>query len=150
MNASAAAWPVNEAIAISLRAGQQAGLDGSLPEAVWPAVQAVIAAAEALQLLLNLWQLKAAITPILRAFPWGKESWSTAWKAPSVRPARPLANSMAGLPQVPKSRAARLIFADAAALQASSWSLQSLTLVPARVPEFAALEQSVFWMAHDL
>lgn len=93
---------------------------GDLPAAVWAVAQAAIASAPALQLEASCWQTKDAMTPIFKAEPWLKSAWLTAWKDSSVRPSRPAANSIAGSEQVPKSRAARLTLAEAAALQAAS------------------------------
>lgn len=93
--------------------------------------------------------MKSAMTPIFNAEPCLKSTWLTAWNEASFRPSSPTANSTAGLEQDPKSRAARLTLAADAALHASSCLLQSDTEVPARDPEFAALEQRVFWTAHE-
>ncbi len=43
----------------------------------------------------------------------------------------------------------RLALAGAAALHASSWALQSATVVPESFPELTALEQALFWIEHD-
>ncbi len=83
-------------------------------------MQAAIAAAEALHLLDSWPQMKDEMTLMFSADPWLKSTWLTASKAASLRPSRPSANSMAGLEQEPKSRAARLTLADTAALQAAS------------------------------
>lgn len=53
---------------------------------------------------------------------------------------------MAGLVQDPKSRVARAFLVEAAALQAFSWVLQPLTVVPERLPELTASAQALFWI----
>lgn len=86
---------------------------------------------------------------MFNAEPCLKLVWSTASKEDSFLPSNPAANTTAGLEQDPKSRAARFTLAAEAALHASSCLLQSETEVPAMEPELAALEQRVFWTAHE-
>lgn len=81
----------------------------------------------------------------------------TVAKAASFRPSSPVANSIVGLVQVPKSRA-RLVFwvevvageeeEDDAAVHAFSCSSHCPT-PPAREPDFAALAQALCWIAQE-
>lgn len=81
----------------------------------------------------------------------------TGAKAASFRPSSPVANSIVGLVQVPKSRA-RLVFwvevaageeeEDDAAVYAFSCSSHCPT-PPAREPEFAASAQALCWIAQE-
>lgn len=49
----------------------------------------------------------------------------------------------------PSSPLLSIIYALAAALQASSWVLQSATVVPGRDPELAASAQALFWIEQE-
>lgn len=107
MKASAAAWPVAASAAVAA------------------SLQAVTASAAALHLDCSCPQMKPEMTLMLRALPWLKSAESAGANDSSLRPSRPAANSMAGLLQDPKSRAARArslrsFLAPAAALHASS------------------------------
>ena len=94
--------------------------------------------------------MKEAITPIFNALPWLNSLSSAGSKESSLRPSRPAAKMIAGLVQDPKSRAARAFLAEAAALQAASWVLQSPTVSPERLPELTALAHALFWTWNSL
>ena len=116
----------------------------NLPAAVWPAVQAAIASAPALQEEPSCPQIKDAMTSMFKADPWLKSFWLLAIKAAVVRPSRPFSKSILGSEQLPRSSAARFNFAEAAALQACSWATQSET-DPANDPELTASAHAFCW-----